>query len=322
MSFSNIIGQDIAIKSLRSIIALDQVRGAYLFAGPDGVGKRTAGVEFAKALNCERGGPDACDTCQSCRKIDSMNHPDVFAAYPEGASFSIKIGTIREIIYQASLKPYEGRKRIFIINDSEAMTEEAQNAFLKLLEEPPQNHIFILTSSNTAGLLPTVLSRCKALKFYSLSQEKILESLRGCGASEEEAVLFSHMAMGSLGRAMDFKEKNIIAHRDQVINDFFFRKSALLRESVLAEHIEKDTEASLSMLLCWYRDLLVSKFTEDHDRLLNIDRAREIVSYAARFSKEKLQKDILNIMDTIDYIRRNINPKIALFNMAVQLKRT
>ena len=75
------------------------------------------------------------------------------------------------------------------------------------------------------------------------------------------------------------------------------------------------------MLLCWYRDLLVSKFSDEEGRLLNIDRAREIFSYASRFSKEKLQKDILNIMDAIDYVRRNVNPKIALFNMAVGLKR-
>lgn len=321
MSFERIIGQDIAVKALRNIIRHGQARGAYLFTGPDGVGKRTAAIEFAKALNCEQGDGDACDACASCKKIDSMNHPDVFVARPEGASFSIKIGTIREIIYQASLKPYEGKKRIFIINDAEAMTEEAQNAFLKLLEEPPLNHIFILTGSNMAGFLPTVLSRCKALKFYSLSRGMIRDFLKAREAGEEEAILFSHMAMGSLGRALDFKEKNIIAQRDQTINDFFFRKSALLREDVLAEHIQKDTEESLYMLLCWYRDLLVSKFTEDVDRVLNIDRTREIFSYAARFSKEKLQKDILNIMDTMDYIGRNVNPKIALFNMAVELKR-
>ncbi|MDP8230659.1 MAG: DNA polymerase III subunit [Candidatus Gorgyraea atricola] len=312
MSFENIIGQDIAVNSLKGIIAQDTARGSYLFFGPDGIGKRTAAIEFAKAINHDD---------IASRKIDSGNHPDVFIVYPEGKSSSIKIEKIREIIYQASLKPYEAKKRIFIISDAEAMTLEAQNALLKLLEEPPQNHILILTSSNAAALLPTVLSRCKVVKFYSLSQSRIQEFLEARNMEEKEAVLFSHMAMGSLGRAMELKEGDIIARRDQVVNDFFLRKSALLKENVLSGDLLKNIGQSLYMLLCWYRDLLVSKFTQAPDELLNADRSREIFSYASRFSREKLQKDVLAIMKTIGHVRANVNPKIALFNLAVELKR-
>jgi len=321
MAFEKIIGQDIALKALKNIIAGDRLRDTYLFLGPDGVGKRTTALEFAKAVNCGHKAEDACDSCASCNKIDSANHPDVFIIYPEGPSYSIKIAKIRGIIYQASLKPYEGKKKIFIINDAEEMTEEAQNALLKLLEEPPKNHILILTASNITGLVSTVLSRCKVLRFYSLKQARIQEFLQAHDAEEKEAALFSHMAIGSLGRAIDFKEKDIIARRDRVVNGFFFRKSALFHENVLTGEIMKDVEESLYMLLCWHRDLLVSKFTQRQHALLNIDRFEEISSYAAGFSKEKLQKDLLNIMKTIGYIRRNINPKIALFNMAVELKR-
>ena len=323
MSFENIIGQHIAIRALRNLIVQGQVRGSYLFLGPDGVGKRTTAIEFAKAINCEHEKEDACDSCASCNKITSANHADVSMICPEeGQSQSIKIDTIREIIYQASLKPYEARKRVFIINDAGQMTAEAQNALLKLLEEPPQNHILILTASNIAGLFPTVLSRCKVLKFYSLTQGQIQEFLHARDIDEEEAILFSHMAMGSIGRAVDFKEKNIIALRDQVVNDFFFRKSVLLREAVLNENVSGDVEEGLYMLLSWYRDLLVSRFAPSEQQdLLNIDRFQEISSYAGRFSKEKLERDLLNIMDTIQCVRRNVNPKIALFNMAVELKR-
>jgi len=321
MSFKDIIGQDIAIRSLKNIIQKDQVRGSYLFLGPEGVGKRTTAIEFAKAINCEKRGMDPCDNCSSCKKIVSLNHPDVFTIYPEDSSYSIKIEKIRGLIYQGSLKPYEARKRVFIIVAAEEMTEEAQNAFLRLLEEPSQNHILILTASNVAGLLPTVCSRCRSLKFYSLTKAQIQDILEKHDIDEKEALLFSHMAMGSLGRALDFKEKTLIAQRDRVLNDFFFRKSALLREDVLKSEVLGDVEESLYMLLCWYRDLLVSKFTGLRQGLLNIDRSEEIASYARRFSKEKLQKDLLNIMNTIEYIRRNVNPKIALFNMAVELKR-
>jgi len=322
MSFKDIIGQDIAIRSLENLIGQDQVRGSYLFLGPDGTGKRAVATEFAKAINCGSGQQGACEECVSCKKINSANHPDVFTICPEGGgSGAIKIATVRDIIYEASLKPYEAKKRVFIVNDAEVMTEEAQNAFLRLLEEPPINHIFILTASNSAGLLSTVVSRCRVLKFYSLSQDDIRECLLSRGLEEEKAALFSHMAMGSLGRAMDFKDENIIERRDQMVNDFFLRKTALLHESVLKDARGKDLEESLYALLCWYRDLLVSKFTTDPDRLLNIDRAREIVSYAARFSKAKLKNDISSIMKAMGYIRQNINPKIALFNMAIELKR-
>ena len=324
MSFTKILGQDIAIKALKNIIAKNQARGTYLFLGPDGVGKRTAGIEFAKAINCERDLNDISCDCVSCSKIESGNHPDVFCVFPEGPSSSIKIEKIRDIIYQASLKPYEARKRIFIINEAETATIEAQNAFLKLLEEPPENHIMILTASSLAGLLSTVLSRCKILRFNLLPSDQIREFLKGeltCEIEEEEAVLFSHMAMGSIGRALSFKENDLISRRNQVVNDFFFRKSALLREDVLKKQIDEDIEETLYILLCWYRDLFVSKFTQEESEILNIDRFSEISSYSSRFTKDKLEKDLFSIMKTIEYTRRNVNPKIALFNLAVELKR-
>ncbi|MFH1854449.1 MAG: DNA polymerase III subunit delta' [Candidatus Omnitrophota bacterium] len=322
MSFENIIGQDTAIKALKGIIAQSQLVGSYLFIGPDGVGKRTAAIALAKAVNCARETRnDTCD-CASCRKIDSGNHPDVFVITHEDKSTSIKIDKIRDIIYEASLKPYEGRKRIFIVTDAETMTEEAQNAILKLLEEPPRNHILVLTSSNAEGILSTVLSRCKVLKFYNLDKEKIQEFLKSRDIEDKEAGLFAHMAMGSLGKALAFKEKDMMRRRDCLLNNFFFRKSALLREDLLTEDIGEDKEEGLYLLLCWYRDLLVSKLTREEGELFNIDRSREIASYAQRFSKDKLEHDISVIIDTIEYIRRNVNPKIALFNMAVELKRS
>ncbi|MBU1061437.1 MAG: DNA polymerase III subunit [Candidatus Omnitrophica bacterium] len=321
MSFNNIIGQDIAIRSLKNIISQDQIRGSYLFLGPSGVGKRSVSIEFAKVINCELKDKDACDRCSSCKRIDSMNYPDVFELYPEGASRSIKIDRIREVIYQASLKPYEGRKRVLIINNAEMTTEEAQNALLKLLEEPPENHIFILTVSNISGLLETVISRCKILKFYPLSQIRIHEFLQKDRKFDEvEAILFSHMAMGSLGEAINFKKKGMLLQREEALNDFFLRKTAILRENVLSKGVSEDVEDSLYMLLYWYRDLLVAKFTQEQEQFLNIDKFEQILSYSSRFSTEKLQKDLLNIMDTIGYIRGNINPKISLFNLAVSLK--
>lgn len=321
MSFEKIIGQDVAIKAIKNMIAQDQVRGTYLFLGPDGVGKRATAISLAKAVNCEGDSRDTDCECTSCKKIDSGNHPDVFLVYPEGASYSIKIIRIREIIYEASLKPYEAKKRVFIVNDAEAMTEEAQNSFLKLLEEPPKNHILMLTSSNMAGILPTVISRCKILKFNKLAQPMIQGFLMSRDFDEDQAILYSHMAMGSIGRAIELKEMNIVSQRDEIVNNFFLSKSAIFRENVLSDSMKDDVEDTLHILLYWYRDLLVYGFTNTEEELLNIDRRNEISSYAGRFSKKKLQRDVTSILKTIELVRANVNPKSALFNMAVGLKR-
>ena len=322
MPFTNIIGQDRAVRLLHSLIEKDEINGSYLFVGPSGVGKRTASMEFAKAINCEKKGMDACEECISCKKINSLNHPDVFVIQKGEESNFIKIDKIRDIIYQASLKPYEARKKIFIITEAEDMNEESQNAILKIVEEPRENQIFILTTSRVSGILPTVISRCMLVKFNLLSQVQIQELLiKRHGFNQDEAVLFSHMALGSIGRAMAFKEKDEIRERDRMLNDFFFRKRAIFREDVCDEKKYADLEGSLKILLSWYRDLLVSKFTKDKNVFLNVDRMEEIFSYSARFSTGKLERDIYNIMKTINYIKINVNSKMALFNMALELER-
>jgi DNA polymerase-3 subunit delta' len=309
MSLRDIIGQDNAIRTLSSMIGKEYINGAYLFLGPKGVGKRAASIEFAKAINCDKLELDACGECISCNKIDSLNHPDLFIIQKEEESSFIKIDKIRDVIYQASLKPYEARKKIFIIADAEDMNEESQNALLKILEEPRENQIFILTASAVSGILPTVFSRCKVVKFNLLSQAKIQAILiKRKGFNEEEAVLFSHMALGSPGRAIAFKENDEIMERDKMLNDFFFRKRAIFREEVCDERKYNDLNESLGMLLSWYRDLLVSKFTEDTSLFLNVDRIEEIFSYSARFSADKLKRDISSVMKAINYLKRNINP--------------
>jgi DNA polymerase-3 subunit delta' len=323
MSFENIIGQDRAIRLLQNMIAKDEINGSYLFVGPRGVGKRTLSIEFAKAINCEKKGLDACEECISCSKINSLNHPDVFIIQKEKGSSFIKIDKIRDIIYQASLKPYEARKKIFVITEAEDMNEESQNAFLNILEEPHEKQIFILTTSRVSGILPTVISRCKAVKFNLLSQLQIQELLiKRHGFNEDEAVLFSHMALGSHGRALSFKDGNEIRERDRVLNDFFFRKRAIFREEVCDDKKYADLEESLQMLLFWYRDLLVAKFTENKALFMNADRIEEIFSYSARFSADKLERDISSVTKAISYVKRNINPKMVLFNMALELNKT
>ena len=252
MSFANIIGQDRAVRLLRGMISEGHVDGSYLFIGPGGVGKRSAGIEFAKAINCDKKESDGCEECASCGKIKSSNHPDVFIIQKEKEFSFIKIDRIRDIIYQAGMKPYEAWKKIFIITDAEDMNEESQNALLKILEEPRENQVFILTSSRISGIMATVVSRCRAVKFNLLSQVQIQRFLiERRGFEESEAVLFSHMALGSLGRAIAFKENDEIRERDRMLNDFFFKKRAIFREEVCDEK----KYADIGIGICLYPNL-------------------------------------------------------------------
>jgi len=144
----------------------DRTFSSYLFVGPDGSGKFSAAKNFAKDLNCtEKTKNTACGSCASCAGIDSATHPDVFSAEPKGRAYSIGIDEIREVIRRANLKPYGGGKKVFIINEAHTMKREAQNAFLKTLEEVPGETIFILISRAKDLVLSTIRSRCHVVNF-------------------------------------------------------------------------------------------------------------------------------------------------------------
>ena len=170
MSFAQIKGQQRAVRILQKEIASLSLAGTYLFIGPAGVGKTFTALNFAKALNCKREGIDSCDKCSSCLKIDHLNHPDVQIIKPE--KDSLKIEQIRNLKREAAYKLYEGKKRVWIIEEANKFTLEAANSALKIIEEPPPDTIFILISETKREILPTILSRCEIIRFSSLSSEQ------------------------------------------------------------------------------------------------------------------------------------------------------
>ena len=131
MSFEDIKGQDRAIGILRAGLRSGRIFSSYLFVGPDGIGKFETAKNFAKAVNCssEKNLQDACETCPSCKRINSRTHPDIFFITPKGASASIGIDEIRGAISKANLKPYEAKKKVFIIDNAHSMNSASSNAF-------------------------------------------------------------------------------------------------------------------------------------------------------------------------------------------------
>src|SRR5205085_1680578 len=193
---------------------------AVLMAGPSGVGKRLAAVALAQAINClqprrlpefER---DACGECASCRRISRGVHPDVIIVEP-GDTGAIKIEQLREVIQQSQYRPFEGRRRVVIIDEADAATTDAQSALLKTLEEPPSASSFILVSSMPDALLPTVLSRCPRLRFGPLAPADVARILiRDHQYSEADARAAAADADGSVSRALETESEDVSDARE------------------------------------------------------------------------------------------------------------
>lgn len=220
MSFKNIQDQDVALRLLRGIVRRGRVPNGLLFWGPEGVGKRLAAYEFAKAVNCTESPEDACDDCLSCRKIDHRNHADVVYISPTGKMRIIKKEVVEDLNEMTTFRPFESATRIVIIEDADRMNEAAQNKFLKTLEEPPSNTSFVLLSAQPRFLLPTIRSRCQRVRFGALRSETIAAMLsRVPKISQEERCALAALAAGSMARAMELVETD----RRKIVMNFIGR---------------------------------------------------------------------------------------------------
>ena len=173
MSLKEIRGQEKAVEILKSGIRESRIVHAYLFLGPKGIGKTRAALEFAKLLNCREPLDDACGSCSSCAKIGKLTHPDIFFISRDKGQTQIPIDKIRQLQRRLSLKPFEAQYKVAIIAEAEDMSEEASNCLLKILEEPPDDCVFILTASNRRMLIETIISRCQAIRFKPLTRDEV-----------------------------------------------------------------------------------------------------------------------------------------------------
>lgn len=214
MSFDSFVANRLAIGMLKRALESKRIASAYLFHGPDGVGKSMAALDFAKALVCEREGADACGVCSACRRVDSGNHPDVHWYKPVGKMRLVKIDTVRELIDQTGLKAFEAKWKVFIIPEADRMNVPGQNAVLKTLEEPPGQSVLILISSNPAGLVPTIVSRCQEICFLPIPREELEAAIaEKWGLEQEKARLVASLACGSMGAAKRMLERENLSRR-------------------------------------------------------------------------------------------------------------
>jgi DNA polymerase-3 subunit delta' len=202
------------------------------------VGKSLAAREFARALVCEKEGSDSCGVCSSCRRVDSDNHPDVHWVRPSGKTRAIKIDDIRELISVSGLKPFEASWKTFILLEADRMRAEAQNAALKVLEEPSGQAVLILISSNPAGLLPTIISRCQEVCFLPIPMDEMRAAIEEkWGLAGEEARLVASLASGSLGSAKRLLDRDNLSRRKVLLtflSDISRRSFKEVRDTLVA----------------------------------------------------------------------------------------
>ena len=324
MSFKDILGQAKPIGILQKALSSGKLAHSYLFYGASGSGKVFTAMNFAKALNCLNNASnptDCCDGCASCKKIDAGNHIDVRWISLLKGKFEISIEQIRQMQAQVNLRPYEARYKVFAIQDAEHMNEEAQSALLKTLEEPPAKSIIILTTSNPEALLGTILSRCQSIKFFPLGISGTTDVLiKRFNIDKDAAYFLAHVAQSGLVDPAKFTEADILKDKNKLIDDFSGYLKNPGKELSFLKESNENILWILSILLWWYRDMLILKEADNTSMLANKDRIKDLSGEAAKYSSLKLGEAISAILKTAQLLSdTNVSAKLALTVMATDI---
>lgn len=325
LAFQDILGHDTIKQHFQKAIELHKVSHAYILAGEAGMGRKSLAHAFALTLLCEKGGSQPCMSCHACKQVLSGNHPDLIHVTHEKPA-SIGVDDIREQIHDTiMIRPYSSYYKIYIVDEAEKMTIQAQNALLKTIEEPPSYAVIILLTTNGDLFLPTILSRCVQLKLKPLQDSVISEYLvEALGISESEARLYAAFARGNLGKAIKLCGS-------EEFKDMYKRLLAMLRNirnmdiSDLLEFIKKlkeemDIYECLDFMQVWYRDALMFKVTNDANLLI----FKEEYSTISEMSRQIGYDGFENILQAIEKARvrleANVNMELAMELMFLVMK--
>ncbi|MBQ8798420.1 MAG: DNA polymerase III subunit delta' [Lachnospiraceae bacterium] len=323
--FKQIIGHEQIIQHMQNAIRQKKISHAYLLCGESGSGKRLVAEAFAKAVLCEEGGIEACGKCKSCKQAESGNHPDIRVVVREKATLGVK--EIREqVTADVQIKPYSSEYKIYLIDEAEKMTEEAQNALLKTIEEPPEYAVFLLMVDRQELLLSTVLSRCVLLPFYPVATGKIKQFLmEEKGVPDYLAESAAAFSGGLVGRAVQYTESEAFTEqREEVLHLVKYvdqMTMAEVMENVKLFASKKDAATEyLDMILLWYRDVLMYKATKDINALMFANEPEAVADQAKKRSFENLQGIVEALEQVKQRLKSNVNFETALELLLLYMK--
>ena len=301
MYFDKIRGQRFAKKYLSNSIKSNMISHAYMFEGPSGVGKNTMARELATTL---------------LEMENLFNSPDYIEITPDGNS--IKIAQIRKLQSDILVKPYKSYK-IYVIDEAQKMTVEAQNALLKTLEEPPKYAIIILITNNKESLLDTIKSRCEIIKFTPIPLVEVADYLTQTGVDKNRASLLANFSRGSMQKAIELSEsEDFHIMRDEVQKYVeIFLTGSMLDIMDIQSSIEKykdNITNVLDLLVNYFRDIMMVKENVDSSMIINLDRLVFIKNMSTKITYSQLSKIIDIIEETKNKLRSNCN-----FNISIQV---
>ncbi len=331
-----VVGQHRVVSLLQRCLERGTVAHAYLLVGRPHVGKMTLALELAKALNCEADKPP-CGECASCRKIALDKHADVqiigltqnrdAEAKPR---VEIGIDQIRQMQHSASLPPFEGRYKVFIIDQAERLSTEAANCLLKTLEEPVDKVIFILLTTNDRLLPDTVVSRCQRLELLPMAATEVEAALNsGWGIEPQKAKLLARLCHGCLGWAVSAAlDDDLLKLRAQRIERLVDIADADCEErfayaAQLAAQFSQNrgvVQEELDLWLDWWRDLLLVK-AGCRDIITNVDLETSLIEVAGYYSLAQIKAVISSIQAAGEQLRQNANPRLVLEVLMLDIPR-
>ncbi len=361
---TRVIGQESAKKILHAAIRNNRLAHAYLFVGHDGWGGEELALEFARVLVCRAPREvEPCGQCPSCRKVVQFQHPDVHYYFPimkstdendirslldarsenlytpvAIAGGSIHIGdpddpekmSIRGLARDIHLRAFEGHRKIFILTHVEEMNDEAANAFLKILEEPPAHAFFLLTTSQPQALLPTILSRCQVIKLTRPRDAEIAAALEQWNRiPPAEARKLARLADGRYFRALQMHSGNLQESREMMLN---FLRTALgstpssmaAQSDQLIKQVDRDKTRItliLDLMLGWFADVAAVRYRSERDALVNVDIQDRVEKFSGHFPHADIGEALQAVDRAIDYLNRNVYLPLVLVDLGITLRR-
>jgi DNA polymerase III subunit delta' len=323
VKFADVVGHERAVARLQRAAAEDRLAAAILLTGPAGIGKRALADALAARIVCATpAGGDACGVCPQCTRAASGAHPDVRAVTRDADRRDLRIEQVRELTRWLALQPLMARRKVGIIDEAHCLSEPAQNALLKTLEEPPGATVLVLTASSAALVLPTVRSRCQLVRLDPLPPDAVARVLETAGVDAARARELAPLAEGSPGRALELGGAEQTEARTRMLELLpRLRDADAAKISEAAQALARGpVEGALAAALAWYRDVLETTLADDALPLRNPGAEAAVRAAAARLDAAAVLRQLEALYATIRDLEKNANRMLTIETLLLALR--